>query len=165
MCHSGFIGASLFWEPSITRPVDKRVCIPIFSLYNDRPGMVNCQKTFVGLGDPTGYKWAMKYLGSWEHFLRLTENQWFSEALAKWRQELETKQLAEDLEVIRNISRSDAKDKLTAAKYLANREWEKPKRGRPTKKEVAGALKEEMRRATGEQDDYDRIKDRLKVVK
>lgn len=111
---------------------------PVFTLFDDGEfegePLINCRTTFIEEADPTGYKWAMKYLASWQHWQRLITFSWFQEALAQWQEELAIKLHSEAIEEIVNLSRSSTSDaqRLGAAKYLAERGWEKKApRGRP----------------------------------
>lgn len=165
LSQSGYYMGSLFWEQATKLPIDKRVIYPVFSLYEDRPPLICARKTFVEIGDPTGYEWALKYLGDWSHFLRLLDTPWFHEAYEVWSNELREKQTAEALSVIRKIALdSENKQQLPAAKYIAGRDWEKPARGRPSANEVQGELKKAIRHIEAEREDLERIK-QLKVVK
>lgn len=155
---------ALFWELVINKPIDQRLFEPVFSLYDDKPGLVNCRKTFVELGDPTGYKWAIRYLGDYEHWKRLTRCSWFKDAYDVWMNELKMKLQSEALDTIRGISQSEnPAQALVASKYLASFEWEKKGRGRPSKEEVQGELKQAAKMLSEEDKDFERIQ--LKVVK
>lgn len=139
-----------------------------FSLDNDHEGLVNARRTFVALEDPTGYKWAMRYLGgSYEHWQRLLLCPWFQEALKGWLDELKAKLLMNALEEMKDLIASDetpGATKLAASRYLAEAGWEPKKttRGRPSASEVAGELKRTARENREVQDDMERIG--LKVV-
>jgi hypothetical protein len=158
---------ALFWETYVCLAEDSRPANfkPVFSLSSDKEGLINARKTFVEVGDPSGYRWAIKYLGDWEHFLHLAEKPFFKEQLTKWQAELRTKQTSEALERIAAIAESDDKQALVANKYLAERSWERTgsTRGRPSKAEVQGALKNAVKIV--EQEDEDMIRIGLKVVK
>jgi hypothetical protein len=155
---------ALFWEHVINKPIDQRLFEPVFSLYDDKPGLINCRKTFVELGDPTGYKWAIRYLGDYEHWKRLVKCSWFQEAYDVWMNELKMKLQSEALDTIRDISQGEnPAQALVASKYLASFEWEKKGRGRPSKEEVQGELKHAARVLSEEDKDFERIQ--LKVVK
>jgi len=149
----------LFWEEWIKLPEERRAINPPFTLYNDKPGLVNGRTTFVDMGDPTGYTWAMKYLGDYEHWLKLCNCNWFKPALEVWQNELKQKVRSRALERIRTIQdKGSESQSLAAAKYLAGFEWEKGSRGRPSKAEVAGELKKQVQLLEAEDDDYNRIK-------
>ncbi len=151
--------AALFWDMVITRTLEQRMIQPVFTLHEDKEGYVNCRKTFVELGDPTGYKWAMKYLGDWAHWKELVKAKWFAKALEEWREELRIKIQSEALDVIRAVSITDDKQALVAAKYLAEYGWVKAGtgRGRPSKAEVQGELKKAVEAISVEDEDAKRI--------
>lgn len=150
-----FLTLSLFHETNRERAINQRArdVDPVFSLYDDIPGLINCRKTFIEEGDPTGYKWAVKYLHSWEHWERLLTCHWFAEALEFWRRELKEKTTSEALEKIRKISNEGSNDAqvLAAAKYLAEEGWKKSSRGKPRRKSPEQAVKDI------EQEDANRI--------
>lgn len=135
---------SLFHEMSRERPIEIRACEPVFSFEEDRPGLINCRKTFVEVGDPTGYKWAMQYLGSYEHFERLLDASWFIPHFETWKREILADLKSQAIERIIAISGSSNNEAqaLAASKYLAEKGWDKPNRGRPAKD------KGEMKRLT-----------------
>lgn len=150
---------ALFWDLVVVlREVDRTIH-PVFTLHDDKEGYINARKAFVELDDPTGYKWAMKYLGDWSHWLALEKCKWFRDALAIWREELRMKQKAEAIESIRVIAASDDKQALVAARYIAEQGWEKrpSTRGRPSKEELAGELKRNVDILAEEEEDAKRI--------
>ena len=135
---------------------------PMFSLQTDRPGLVNARKTFVELQDPTGYKWAIKYLGDYEHWKALMKSKWFVEAYENWMVELKMKMRSEALDTIRAIAQEgQPAQSLVASKYLASFEWDKKERGRPSKAELQGELKRAAKALEIEDDDAERIGLRL----
>ena len=160
----GWLTSALFLEPSMTRTMGTRACQPIFTLYEDKKGLINFRKTFVALNDPTGYKWAMEYLGDWAHWQRLMKSKWFEAAYEHALQELYTKLRSEGVEVLRTVAQSGDKSAPAAAKYLAELENHMSKRapGRPSKKEVEGHLRATERLLEIEDEDAARIG--LKVI-
>ncbi len=130
----------LFIERWVLYQEDKRVIEPVFSLYYDKPGLINAKDTFVELNDPTGYKWAIQYLGSWRHFQELLKAPWFREAFSVWLEELNAKTASEALVRIKEIAEQGGQQALAASKYLVEQGWQ-TKRGRPSKAEVRGELK------------------------
>ena len=133
--------ATLFYEMWVDLLVQNRVYDPVFSLFEDRPGLINARKTFVELGDPTGYKWAIQYLGDYRHWQRLIKTKWFQEAVAAWTAELEVKQQSEAIQKLREVASGETSQAVVAAKYLATAEYKKAPRGRPSKSEVAAEAK------------------------
>lgn len=155
---------ALFWEKVIDLPIDQRLFEPIFSLYDDKPGLVNCRKTFVALEDPTGYEWSMQYLGDYEHWKKLMKSKWFQEAYDVWMEELKMKLRSQAIKRIKEIQdEGQPAQALVASKYLASFEWEKAGRGRPSKQEITGELKRAAEALKVEDEDAARIG--LKVVK
>lgn len=135
---------------------------PVFTLYEDRKGYINARKTFVELGDPTGYQWAMKYLGDWNHWLKLMKAPWFVAAYETWISELNTKLKSEAIGTIREIAAVEGKSQLPAARFLAELE-KSSQRGRPSKAEVDANLKRQTK--VLEQEDEDLARIGLRVVK
>lgn len=131
-----------------------------------REGYIDARKTFLALRDPTGYKWANQYIGGYPHFKRLITAPWFVDVYNEWIEELNMLMRQEAIDEIKKISKdaevSDSQ-RLAASKYLANREWEKAdrvpasKRGRPTKEEVRGALKESIQMSEETRDEFLRV--------
>ena len=161
---------ALFYDMSVNKADSLRpkgLEKPVFTFYDDREGYINGARTFVEERDPTGYKWATKYLGSWEHWKVLMNTKWFPQVYENWKEELQTKLAAEAIEQIQKIAISDGQQALIAAKYLAEKGWERrhspSSRGRPTKSEVQGKMAEALRRVEIEDEDAARIG--LKVVR
>lgn len=160
-----FYTKPLFRESWLNMPVDNRAIEPVFSLYEDKPGLINARTTFVALGDPTGYEWATKYLGSWRHWMVLEKLNWFKAALDVWREELRIKQTSEAIRRISVIAAAtDDKQSLMANKYLAEEGWLKGAgRGRPSKAEIDKNAKAMAEADKQTLDDIERIGG-LKVV-
>jgi hypothetical protein len=155
--------SALFDETCLHPSHTMRTIDPVFSLYQDRPGLINCQSTFVALRDPTGYKWAMAYLGDWRHWERLIGIPWFADAVDTWRNQLKLKLQSEALEKIQEIAGGDSSQALAAAKYIAEEGWNpKSNRGRPSKVEVTAEMKRLTQAAQVVSDDAARIG--LKVI-
>lgn len=152
---------ALFWEQAVLNtPISERYSSPpVFSLYDDKKGLVNARKTFVELGDPTGYKWAITYLGDYDHWQALLKKPWFREALDVWVTELNAKLLGEAIEVYRYMARAGETEttRMQAAKYLAEQPWNKATKGRPSKADVESQIKLEARKRSVEDDDMERI--------
>lgn len=118
------------------------------------------REKFLEYRDYTGYKMANTLLGGWRHMERLLKCPWFAKAFESWKEELFILIQSEALEKIKDIADAEGATALSAAKYLANKEWEKPEapaRGRPSKAEVSGKLSEDARKAKTIQNDYERI--------
>lgn len=138
---------------------------PTFTLSRDEPGYINARTTFLSLNDPTGYLWAKQYLnGSYEHWQKLVKCSWFREALEDWVLELKMRLRVAALEVVRSIAFGEVDSPpatvLAAARYLAEAGWEQREtagRGRPSKEEISGELKRQLKTLSEEQSDIERI--------
>lgn len=149
----------LFYERWVETPKEDRVIDCQFALYGDVEGLIDCKATFIELMDPTGYLWAQKYLESWEHWERLLRAPWFQEAVETWVRELKLKLKSEAIQKVREIASGSSPQSLPASKYLATADWEETRnvRGRPSKEELRGKLKENVRLIEEEREDAKRI--------
>lgn len=153
-----WITKQLFVEQHSLLAEDKRLYEPIFSL-NGEPGYIDARATFIALGDPTGYLWAMAYLGSFTHFEAFSKSEWFEPHLNNWKAELEAKLKAEAIQIIHQIAKGDSPQALMASKYLAGADYKKTAsgRGRPSKEEVTGELKRAAEQISSTGQDAERI--------
>lgn len=130
----------------------------MFSL-TGRDGYINARTTFIELQDPTGYKWAQKYLASWEHMERLLKAPWFVKEFEEWVAELEMKLKSEAIQKVIEIASQPGPQAYLAAKYIAAHDWKTRLhgRGRPSKEELSGELKRAADIITREDEDAKRI--------
>jgi hypothetical protein len=158
-----WLTSSLFHEVTSRRMHDQRSGEAVFSLYEDIPGLINARKTFIALGDPTGYQWAVTYLDSWQHFQKLMKAPWFRTAFTHWNEELTAKRKSEALAKIREIAMEEGnKSALPAARYLAELDKRSSARGRPTKVEMDAELRKQVNVLEIEDEDMERMG--LKVI-
>lgn len=154
---------ALFYNRAIEKPKGRWPIEPLFDLYDDRPGLVNCRTTFVALKDPTGRKWALTYLGDWTHWLRLMRCPWFREAYESWIVELNLQLKSEAINKIMELMSSENPSQaLAAAKFIATKGYDQTPRGRPSKAEVDGEVKRAAEALAVEDEDMQRIG--LKVI-
>jgi hypothetical protein len=155
--HNHWLTRPLFVDVEFPAKFDGRQLYqPIFSLYGPVEGFIDAHQTFVDLRDPTGYKWAMAYLGSFEHWSILSQSSWFKPELEKWKAELDVLFTAEAVQRIREIAAADSAQALPASKYLAEKGWEKT-RGRPSKAEMEGELKRQVQKLESYEEDQKRM--------
>lgn len=81
------------------------------------------------------YEFAFDLLGSWDHWVVLSENSTLRHEIAKWRDELEIKLKAKAMRELIAASKGNTPTALQAAKYISDRGYSS-KRGRPSKAEV-----------------------------
>ncbi len=156
---NSFYTSALFYEQWVIYPAEDRVIDPQFTLYAPKPGLIDGKGTFISEGDPTGYKWAIKYLASWDHWERLMKAPWFVAAYEVWVKELKAKLKSEAINKIQEIASSGSPQALPAAKYIARAEWdlELNSRGRPSKEVLKGKLAEAAKVLEDEKEDMRRI--------
>jgi hypothetical protein len=102
------------------------------------------------------YDFANEIIGSWEHWNRLCKTQKFSVMINSWREELEVKVRANAVKSIIRTSTEGSSAGATAAKWLAEKGYA-PTRGRPTKAEKEGHLKQEDKIYSEIEDDLARV--------
>lgn len=154
---------ALFHNRASMKPQKDWVYQPLFDLFDDRPGLINARTTFVQMRDPTGRKWALTYLGDWNHWLRLMKCPWFREAYQIWIAELNLQLKSEAISKVMEIMNGEnGAQALAAAKFIATGEYDKATKGRPSKTELEGELKRAARELEVEDEDLARIG--LKVI-
>lgn len=97
------------------------------------------KRLYLEHGDPKEYSFARKYLYDWDHWQRLCRNKLIAEHIKKWREELELSLVSEGVATLIDLAINDKS--YQAAKYLADRGWDKSERGRPSNEEVQGELR------------------------
>lgn len=108
----------------------------------DRPhmGYPSLYQLYMATDDPTEYIFATTHLESWDHWERLCKCSWFKPYISRWRRELELRTRARALAQIKAAATAGTRDSFQAQKFLVNSGWrssEGPKRGRPSKDEIA----------------------------
>lgn len=86
--------------------------------------------------DPTEYEFANKYLLNWQQWKRICENKVLMRYIVEWREELELKMKYKTVREMQALVNSEA-GSFQAAKYLAERGWDKRGAGRPSKADIA----------------------------
>ena len=144
---------ALFVE-TISKELLAKGITPVYTLNGD-PAYNDIHKMFIASDDPTGYSFAIAAFDSWDHLQHLLKNcQWFRRHYDKWQNELEVKMRSE---AIKNLVKQSKDSKgSTAAKYVAEKGWEK-KRGRPSNEEVEKERKQQAMIRDELSQDADRI--------
>lgn len=102
------------------------------------------KKLFLQEEDPTEYAFATKHLLGWQHWKRLCDNKALLKHIEEWREELELKLRCQAVRDMQNLCASE-NGNYSAAKFLADRGWEKRAAGRPSKAEKERHLRVEDR--------------------
>lgn len=114
------------------------------------------KKLFLAEEDPTEYSFATKHLLGWNHWKRLCENKQLAKHFEEWREELELKIRSQAVRDMMNLCASESGN-FSAAKFLADRGWDKRAAGRPSKKEREQHLRIEERLSAEFEDDLKRL--------
>ena len=129
----------------------------------DHNGFPSLYRLYIEADDDTEYTFAVANLDGWEHWEMLCNCSWFIPFVSRWRKELFLKRTSTLLKnIAAEASDSKSKNHFAANKLLLDREWEgkvpkNSKRGRPTREEVEGKLKEEANDIKRQRDDLARI--------
>lgn len=140
--------------------VDNSIVAP-FCLYGPKEGYIDFGKHYVESEDPTGYTTAKELLGDWHHWEFLMKRPWFREAKEYWDRELKVRLESKAVDQIKEHALGGDAKALTASKYihqLAQAVGQKKQRGRPSKEEIEGNLKQETKDLSEILSDAERIK-------
>lgn len=144
---------SLFKETCMTPNLE-----PCFTLNeHDKNGLPSMRRLYIEIADPTEYKFAIQVLGSWDHWERLRECEWFKPVIAKWRNILDLKLKSEAIDALRATASMEGAKGTSAARWLAENGVDGQKRGRPTREEKAGYLKQAVLEDSSTEDEYRRL--------
>ena len=133
---------ALFWEERHAKHTPL-FTTKAFPLVKGKVTYPSLKTIFMEYADPTEYSFAVEVLGGWDHWQMLNKSWKLAPLFQSWREELEIKLRSEALIAMRQSAIHDGAKGITAAKYLAEKGWEKT-RGRPSKDELA---REEKTRA------------------
>lgn len=89
------------------------------------------KKLYLQCEDPTEYTFAKKYLLGWQHWQRLKANKALKVHFDEWKDEMDYLLSSDAIMQIQTMSA----DNFQAAKWLADRNWNKASVGRPSKKD------------------------------
>lgn len=92
------------------------------------------KRLYLECEDPGEYEFATTYLLGWAHWQRICENKAVAKHIAEWRYELELKLRSKAIKSI--INKTSLEQGINAAKYIAEKGWDKRKAGRPSKDEL-----------------------------
>ena len=152
----------LFLEKWRELPLELRVVEPPFTLFQPKEGFICLREEYIKDSDPTGYKTALRIFGEFAYWEYLSGIRWFAEALEVWNKELDAKLKSEGISKIRELAKGEDPKALNAARFLATLEYKKGgttlKRGRPSKEEIEGNLKQELKERDAVDEDAERIK-------
>lgn len=93
------------------------------------------RRIYLELEDPTEYEVASRCFINWDHWKRICENKLIRPHIDSWREELEVKLRSRAVKDLMNLCASE-NGSFQAAKFLADRGWDKRGAGRPSKEEL-----------------------------
>jgi len=97
------------------------------------------KKAYLEMADAVEYDFAVTHLLGWDHWQRMCANKQLLAYIQQWRHELELKLRSEALKIIREKAKTEIG--VNAAKWLADRGWDKKGAGRPTKADIESETK------------------------
>jgi hypothetical protein len=92
------------------------------------------KRLYLEMEDVGEYEFATTYLLGWDHWQRLCNNKQIAKYIDSWRYELELKLRSRAIKQIQEFANTPKG--FQAAKWLADRGWDKKATGRPTKESV-----------------------------
>jgi hypothetical protein len=92
------------------------------------------KKLYLEHEDPTEYDFASTYLLGWQHWQRIVRNKVLCKMVEEWREELELKLRSQAVRQIRDLSYEDKG--FQAAKWIADKGWDKRAAGRPSNADI-----------------------------
>lgn len=92
------------------------------------------KRYYLEVGDPTEYEFARTCLLGWNHWLRMKENKALRPYFEEWADELEVAVRSEGVRSLMDLTASEGGN-FQAAKYMAEKGWDKRGPGRPSKNE------------------------------
>ena len=113
--------------------------------------------------DPSEYRFAEKYFVNYQHWKLLCDCSWFQPTLFRMREALEQKIQSDLLEKVDSISKdTEHRNQFEAIKLLLSKPWkdklaQKGQRGRPSKEEIRGRLKEVAAEEQTLQEEFKRV--------
>ncbi len=100
------------------------------------------KRLYLDMEDPGEYEFATTYLLGWNHWMRLCANKEVNKHVEEWRTELEIKLRSKAIKNI--LAKTQVEQGINAAKWIAEKGWDKRKAGRPSKEEIERETKVQM---------------------
>lgn len=107
----------------------------------DGRSIPSIKRLYLEAEDPTEYNFAYKYFLDWNHWQKIKGNQLIAKHMEGWKDELDVRMAAIGITSMIDMATDAHKPSFQASKFLAHREWDKNKPGRPSKEAVAREAK------------------------
>lgn len=92
------------------------------------------KRLYLEMEDVGEYEFATTYLLGWNHWQRLCGNKEVAKHVEEWRYELELKLRSKAIKSI--LKKTSVEQGINAARWVAEKGWDKRKAGRPTKEDI-----------------------------
>lgn len=93
------------------------------------------KRLYLDMEDVNEYEFATTHLLGWQHWKRMCDNKQIAKHIEEWRYELELKLRSRAIKAV--VSKMSAEQGINAAKWIAEKGWDKKSVGRPSKQEEA----------------------------
>lgn len=120
------------------------------------------KRLYLEMADPTEYMFANTYLLNWKHWVRMYGNKQLKPYIDEWREELELKLKYQAHREMMMLIEAEGGN-YSAAKWLADRGWDKRAAGRPSKAEKEKEHRINQRLMEDFQSDVDRLNNVLPI--
>jgi len=156
--NNGFKTQSLFLETSTAVGIIK----PIMTLKEidwEYRGEVlpSLRIMYMEEADPTEYSIAMRVFGSWQHWQKMCKNKSIMFYINKYREELEVKLRSNAVKSLYATAVQEGSKGTAAAKYIADKGYDKRKAGAPSKEEKAREMKVHTKISDEVKEDFERL--------
>lgn len=91
------------------------------------------KKLYLEMEDVGEYTFATTYLLGWQHWQRMCNNKQIVKHIDEWRYELELKLRSKAIKAV--LDKTKTEQGINAAKWIAEKGWDKGRVGRPSKQE------------------------------
>lgn len=119
------------------------------------------KESYLLIGDPTEYRFALKCAGGWKAWEILSNSEEWKETVADWRSELAAKLRSEALARIIETSKGETRDAINASKYIYEALADKDKVGRPSKESIKLEAKKLVQDRDRIAEDYERVQNAI----
>ena len=136
-----YLTQSLFLEtcnPSIDTPI---MTLKDDDVIHKSTTLPSLHRLYMEVSDPEEYELAIYVFNSWEHWVRVTSSKKIMRFVQRYRDELEVKVRSGAVKAMIKTATQDGSKGTSAAKYIAEKGWNKRKAGAPSKLEVQKELK------------------------
>lgn len=162
-----FVDKKLFLDSS-ERPITQSLFLELgytdFAVYTLKEDhfeykgklLPSLKRLYLEMADPTEYNFANTFLLNWKHWQRMYGNKQLTPYIDEWREELELKLRYRAHQEMLLLVEQDGGN-YSAAKWLADRGWDKRSAGRPSKAEKDKELRIKERLDDEFKSDVDRL--------